>query len=194
MPPCSASLPRHRPHFDIHASRPTVPHRIALLGNPTLQPAWTDETVQALVDEGFTQVQLNIAWGSRPNNETRSTSTMSSPSQPIDPIVAARQPELRDIDLANMASKPSSISARRFVAKAKPRHRRNQTGKPDAFAGTPPWFDTGLRIRNRPAQSSSNNSAMSTTSWSTHTTRTPGRLRSSRPTPPPAAFRSTSGY
>src|SRR4051812_37999507 len=45
------------------------PLRVALLGNPNTVPEWTDEQVTALKDAGFNAVQLNVAWGSRPQNE-----------------------------------------------------------------------------------------------------------------------------
>src|SRR5437762_11341312 len=52
------------------ASRAAPPQlRVALLGNPNTVPQWTDEQVHGLVDAGFNAVQLNVAWGSRPQNE-----------------------------------------------------------------------------------------------------------------------------
>jgi hypothetical protein len=43
--------------------------RVALLGNPNSVPEWNDAQVQGLVKAGFNAVQLNVAWGSRPQNE-----------------------------------------------------------------------------------------------------------------------------
>ena len=43
--------------------------RIAILGDPAHQVAWTDEAMEKLKAIGFNTVQLNIAWGSRPFGE-----------------------------------------------------------------------------------------------------------------------------
>jgi hypothetical protein len=43
--------------------------RIAILGNPVNQVPWTDEALQRLEATGFNEIQLNIAWGSRPFDE-----------------------------------------------------------------------------------------------------------------------------
>ena len=76
--------------------------RVALLGNPNTVPQWTDEQVQGLGDAGFNAVQLNVAWGSRPADEPLNLNdVVGLPGEPLDPVVANRQPELRKrIDLA----------------------------------------------------------------------------------------------
>src|SRR5262245_17917720 len=52
------------------AETPRMPDlRIAVVGNPIHQTAWTDETLQELKALGFNAVQLNIAWGYRPFDE-----------------------------------------------------------------------------------------------------------------------------
>lgn len=43
--------------------------RIAILGDPAHQVTWTDEALEKLKAIGFNEVQLNIAWGSRPFGE-----------------------------------------------------------------------------------------------------------------------------
>ncbi len=43
--------------------------RIGILGNPVHQVAWTDASLEALKGIGFNEIQLNIAWGSRPFGE-----------------------------------------------------------------------------------------------------------------------------
>jgi hypothetical protein len=54
-------------HSDQPSTAPEI--RVAILGNPVRQIAWTDENVQRLKDIGFNEVQLNIAWGPRPFDE-----------------------------------------------------------------------------------------------------------------------------
>src|SRR4051812_8639196 len=78
------------------AASPPPPLRVALLGNPNTVPEWTDEQVQALKDAGFTAVQLNVAWGSRPQGEPLNLrDVVGLAGQPLDPVVAKRQSELR---------------------------------------------------------------------------------------------------
>jgi len=43
--------------------------RIAILGDPSHQVTWTDEAMEKLKAIGFNEVQLNLAWGSRPFGE-----------------------------------------------------------------------------------------------------------------------------
>ncbi len=43
--------------------------RLAILGDPVHQVAWTDAALEKLKSIGFNAVQLNIAWGSRPFGE-----------------------------------------------------------------------------------------------------------------------------
>ena len=43
--------------------------RIALVGDPVHQVTWTDQGLEKLKAIGFNEVQLNIAWGSRPFGE-----------------------------------------------------------------------------------------------------------------------------
>jgi hypothetical protein len=76
--------------------------RVGLIGNPNTVPEWTDQRVKALKDAGFTAVQLNVAWGSRPQNEPLNLNdVVGLPGEPLHPQVAKRQPELRKrIDLA----------------------------------------------------------------------------------------------
>jgi hypothetical protein len=45
------------------------PVRIALLGNPNSYPEWTDQNLRALSDACFNEIQLNVAWLSRPHDE-----------------------------------------------------------------------------------------------------------------------------
>lgn len=43
--------------------------RIGILGNPVHQIKWTDDAIEKLKSIGFNEVQINLAWGSRPNGE-----------------------------------------------------------------------------------------------------------------------------
>jgi hypothetical protein len=52
------------------AQAPNVPTvRIAIMGNPVHQVAWTDDSLEALKTIGFNEIQLNIAWSSKPFGE-----------------------------------------------------------------------------------------------------------------------------
>ncbi len=124
------------------ASTPSL--RIALLGNPNTVPEWTDEQVQALVDAGFNAVQLNVAWGSRPQNEPLNLcDVVAIAGQPIDPVVAKRQPELRKrIDLAKKHGLRTIFHFGSPFMWRNPATGEVKRGKSDAFQATPPWFDT----------------------------------------------------
>jgi hypothetical protein len=118
------------------------PLRVAILGNPNGVPQWTDARVKALKNAGFDTVQLNVAWGSRPDNEPLNLNdVVALPGQPIDPEVAKRQPELRKrIDLAK------KYALRTIFHFGSPFMWRNpDTGEikrqsSDAFRGV--WFDS----------------------------------------------------
>lgn len=121
--------------------------RVALLGNPNIVPEWTDEQVQALVEAGFNAVQLNVAWGSRPQNEPLNLNDVVAISggagQPIDPVVAKRQPELRKrIDLAKKHGLRTIFHFGSPFMWRNPATGEVKRGKSDAFQATPPWFDT----------------------------------------------------
>jgi len=47
----------------------TLALRIGMVGDPTHQVAWTDDSLERLKAIGFNAVQLNIAWGWRPYGE-----------------------------------------------------------------------------------------------------------------------------
>src|SRR5258708_34329207 len=52
------------------AQAPSEPAaRIGILGDPVHRVAWSDKALEALKAIGFNEVQLNIAWGSRPFGE-----------------------------------------------------------------------------------------------------------------------------
>jgi hypothetical protein len=121
----------------------TPPLRIGILGNPATQPAWDDANVQKLADAGFNTVQLNIAWGSRPNNEPLNLNdVVALPGETIDPMVAKRQPELRRrIDLAKKHGLRTLFHFGSPFMWRNPDTGEIKRHKGDAFAGKPPWFD-----------------------------------------------------
>jgi hypothetical protein len=70
--------------------------RIALLGDPVHQVKWTDEAVEKLKTIGFNEVQLNIAWGSRPFDEALDLiDVVTVPGEAELPGTAERQAELK---------------------------------------------------------------------------------------------------
>jgi hypothetical protein len=121
----------------------TPPLRVGMLGNPATQPAWDDGNVQKLVDAGFNTVQLNIAWGSRPNNEPLNLNdVVALPGDTLDPAVAKRQPELRRrIDLAKKHGLRTLFHFGSPFMWRNPDTGEVKRHKGDAFAGKPPWFD-----------------------------------------------------
>jgi hypothetical protein len=124
------------------AASPPPPLRVGMLGNPNAVPEWTDEQVQALKEAGFTAVQLNVAWGSRPQGEPLNLrDVVALPGPPLDPVVAKWQTELRKrIDLAKR------YGLRTIFHFGSPYMWRNpDTGEVrpnagDAFKGV--WFDS----------------------------------------------------
>lgn len=76
--------------------------RVAVLGCPdsleryrSHAPApWTPEVLARLRERGFTQVQLNLAWGARPDDEPLNLEDIVEPS----PEVAARCPQIVDLN------------------------------------------------------------------------------------------------
>jgi hypothetical protein len=56
--------------FTLWAQTPETPSlRIGILGDPTHQVVWSDDSLERLKAIGFNAVQLNIAWGGRPFGE-----------------------------------------------------------------------------------------------------------------------------
>lgn len=76
--------------------------RIGIMGNPTVRPSWSDEEVKAFVGLGFNEVQLNIAWGSRPFGEPLNLlDVVTVPGEQEQPGTAERRAELRKrVDVA----------------------------------------------------------------------------------------------
>ncbi|MCL4402225.1 MAG: hypothetical protein M1436_06140, partial [Acidobacteria bacterium] len=76
---------------------PSAPQlRIGIVGNPTERPSWTDQEVAALNALGFNEVQLNIAWGSRPFGEPLNLlDVVTVPGEQEQPGTAKRRAELR---------------------------------------------------------------------------------------------------
>lgn len=77
--------------------------RIAILGDPAHQVAWTDEAMEKLKAIGFNTVQLNIAWGSRPFGE------------PLDLIDVVTLPG--EAELAGTAERRAEMQRRAALAK-----------------------------------------------------------------------------
>jgi hypothetical protein len=70
--------------------------RIAILGDPVNQVTWTDEGLEKLKAIGFNEVQLNIAWGSRPFGEPLNLiDVVTVPGEPELPGTAERQADLK---------------------------------------------------------------------------------------------------
>jgi hypothetical protein len=70
--------------------------RIAILGDPAHQVAWTDEAMEKLKAIGFNTVQLNIAWGSRPFGEALDlVDVVTVPGESELPGTAARRAEIK---------------------------------------------------------------------------------------------------
>ena len=125
------------------ATTPSPPAlRIALLGNPNTVPEWTDERLAALKDAGFSAVQLNVAWGSRPQNEPLNLNdVVGLPGEPLDPAVAKRQPELRKrIDLAKKHGLRTIFHFGSPFMWRNPDTGEIKRGQGDAFHGV--WFDS----------------------------------------------------
>ena len=88
-----------------------MPHpfvdRIALLGSPTrVDPGWTPANLGDLRDKGFTHVQLNIAWGRRPDDEALNLEDAVA----VPPALAAAYPPRGPI--------PQRAKAERLVERA----------------------------------------------------------------------------
>src|SRR5437879_2937016 len=64
----------------------TASIRIAVLGSPVHQVAWTGDELEKLKAVGFNSVQLNIGWGYRPFDE---------PLNLVDVVTVAGEAELR---------------------------------------------------------------------------------------------------
>jgi hypothetical protein len=76
--------------------------RIAILGNPERQVAWTDEAMGVLEAIGFNEVQLNVAWSSKPFGEALNlVDVVTVPGEAELPGTAERRLELkRRVELA----------------------------------------------------------------------------------------------
>ncbi len=70
--------------------------RIGILGSPIHRVAWTDTSVEALKAFGFNEVQINIAWGSRPFGEALNlVDVVTVPGEAELPGTAERRAELQ---------------------------------------------------------------------------------------------------
>ena len=70
--------------------------RIAILGDPVHQVAWTDDALERLKAIGFNEVQLNIAWGYRPFGEPLNlVDVVTVPGETESPGKAERRAELK---------------------------------------------------------------------------------------------------
>lgn len=70
--------------------------RIAILGDPVHQVAWTDDGLEKLKAIGFNEVQLNIAWGNRPFGEPLNLiDVVTVPGEPELPGTAERRADLK---------------------------------------------------------------------------------------------------
>jgi hypothetical protein len=80
----------------LFAQAPHTPGlRIAILGDPVHQVAWTDDNLEKLKAIGFNEIQLNIAWGSRPFDEPLNLiDVVTVPGEPELPGTAGRRAEL----------------------------------------------------------------------------------------------------
>lgn len=75
-------------------SKPDI--RIGIVGNPIVRPLWSDAEVKALAGIGFNEVQLNIAWGSRPFDEPLDLlDVVTVPGEQEQPGTPERRAELR---------------------------------------------------------------------------------------------------
>ncbi len=79
------------------AAAAPLPHRIALVGNPKSPNAPFDaRELDALARLGFTEVQINVAWGSRPGDEPLNLEDVVTPDgEPEAPRVAERRREMQ---------------------------------------------------------------------------------------------------
>ena len=56
--------------FAININAQQLEYKVGFLGVPdNPEVAWNDENMQKMKDLGFNTIQLNIAWGYRPNDE-----------------------------------------------------------------------------------------------------------------------------
>jgi hypothetical protein len=84
----------------VPAKKPLVPTvadiRIGIIGSPIHKVAWTDESVAKLKAIGFNEVQLNIAWGSRPFDEPLNLcDVVTVPTEPEMPRTAERRADMK---------------------------------------------------------------------------------------------------
>ncbi|HEX8524189.1 MAG TPA: hypothetical protein VF669_18185, partial [Tepidisphaeraceae bacterium] len=129
--------------FASTTQRSSLQFKIALLGNPVTRAEWSEANLQTLKDAGFNQIQLNIAWGSRPFKEALNLNDVVAPAgEEMHPEVQRRNTELKQrIALAK------KVGLRTLFHFGSPFMWRNPDtgeilrGKPDAFKM--PFFDTG---------------------------------------------------
>ena len=76
--------------------------RVAVIGFPDsfqrfhshAPPQWTRETLGRLRDMGFTQIQLNLAWGARPDDEPLNLEDLVDPA----PDISVRFPQTAELN------------------------------------------------------------------------------------------------
>jgi hypothetical protein len=137
---CAKQIESQSPQGCIH----TPSLRIALMGNPNFVPEWTDAQVQGLVDAGFNAVQLNVAWGSRPQGEPLNLKDVvwvdgENPAQQV----RDWQPKLRA--RIALAKKHGLRTIFHFGSPCmwwNPETGEIHAGAHEAFNSDPPWFDS----------------------------------------------------
>lgn len=125
------------------ASSPSLQYRIALLGNPTSYPDYTEERMAALAEAGFNAIQLNIAWLSRPNDEALNLNdVVTKPGDVESTRTAERRAQLLE---RNRLAKKAGL--RTIFHFGSPFMWRNpETGEikrqaSEAYNSDPSWFD-----------------------------------------------------
>jgi len=117
---------------------------VAILGNPCVHPDWSEDEVEALCRAGFNAVQLNIAWGRRPNDEPLNLRDVVSPSgEPEEPKVARWREQLRHrVDLARRFGLRTLFHFGSPFMFRNPATGELKRDSPEAFHDDPPWFDS----------------------------------------------------
>lgn len=112
----------------------TIPEiRIGILGDPVHQVAWTDEALEKLKAVGINEVQLNIAWGSRPFDEALNLA---------DVVTVPGEAEL-----AGTSERRAEIKRR--VALAKQHHLRMLFHFGSPYMDHNPYMNSGVRLPQR---------------------------------------------
>lgn len=116
--------------------------RIGLIGNPNHVPEWTDEQVRALKAAGFNAVQLNVAWGARPQDEPLNLNdVVAPPGEAPGEAVARRAAELRKrVDLARRHGLRTIFHFGSPFMWRNPETGEVKRQSPEAFRGV--WFDS----------------------------------------------------